>query len=234
MKNYRINFIRHGITQANLDGLYVGRTDHELCTEGIRQLIDLRENCLYPEVQRVYSSPLSRCVQTAGILYPDQEPIIVEELTELDFGEFDGKTFEELAGREDFQAWMKDAYHNAPTGGETGEEFTFRLLAALRYIFGQMMEEGITEVAVLTHGGGIMNLMFAMGLPRSQFGQYNAKNGEGFSVVLTPQMWMRDNAFEICGSIPVPKDFEGGEGWVEDPYHPMPVPGDDLENWENE
>lgn len=230
MKNYRINFIRHGITDANLKGCYAGRTDYDLCPEGIRQLIDLRENYLYPEVQRVYSSPLSRCVQTAGILFPDHMPVIVQELTELDFGNFDGKTFEELSGREAFQLWMKDAYHNAPDGGETGEEFTFRLIGALRYIFGQMMEEGITDVAVVTHGGVIMNLLFAMGLPRSQFGQYSARNGEGFSVVLTPQMWMRDNAFEICGSIPVPKDYAEGEGWVEDPYHPMPIPGDELED----
>lgn len=231
MKNYRINFIRHGITEGNLKGLYVGRTDYDLSPEGIRGLIDLRERCLYPEVERVYSSPLNRCVQTAGILYPNQDPVIVEALTELDFGEFEGHTFEELSQREDFRAWMKDAFHNAPTGGETGEEFTFRLLAALRWIFEQMMQEGLTDVAVITHGGVIMNLLFSMGLPRSQFGQYCAKNGEGYSVVLTPQMWMRDNAFEICGSIPVPRDYQGAEGWVQDPYHPMPLPSDD---WENE
>lgn len=230
MKNYRINFIRHGITQANLDGLYVGRTDHELCTEGIQQLLRLREDFLYPQVQRVYSSPLSRCVQTAAILFPGQEPTIIDEMMELDFGEFDGKTFDQLAGRADFQQWMQDAYHNAPTGGETGEEFTFRLVAGLRRIFGQMMEEGLTDVAVVTHGGVIMNLLYAMGLPRGEFGQYNARNGEGFSVVLTPQMWMRDNAFEICGSIPVPKDYTDGEGWVEDPYHPMPLPGEAIDN----
>jgi alpha-ribazole phosphatase len=234
MKNYRINFIRHGITQANLEGLYVGRTDHELCTEGIRQLINLRENCLYPEVQRIYSSPLTRCVQTAGILYPDQDPVIVEGLVELDFGEFDGKSYQELSDREDFQLWMKDSYHNAPTGGESGEEFTFRLLAALRYIFNQMMEEGLTEVAVFTHGGVIMNLMYAMGLPQCPFGQFNARNGEGYSVVLTPQMWMRDNAFEICGSIPVPKDYTDGEGWTEDPCRSVPIPGEDLDSWDQE
>ena len=79
-----------------------------------------------------------------------------------------------------------------------------------------------------------MNLMFAMGMPRSQFGQYNAKNGEGFSVVLTPQMWMRDNAFEICGSIPVPKDYTDGEGWTEDPCSSVPIPGEDPDSWDQE
>jgi len=175
-------------------------------------------------VQRVYTSPLARCVQTAGVLYPDADPFIVEEMMELDFGEWDGQSFDQLKDKPEFQAWMRDAFHNAPPGGETGEEFSCRLLVGLRYIFEQMMAEGLGDVAVVTHGGAIMNLLFTMGLPRSQFGRYYAKNGEGFSVVLTPQMWMRDNAFEICGSIPVPKDYEGAEGWAEDPWNPTPLP----------
>jgi len=36
MKNYRINFIRHGMTEANQRGVYVGRSDPELSPEGIR------------------------------------------------------------------------------------------------------------------------------------------------------------------------------------------------------
>ena len=197
MKNYRINFIRHGITQANLEGLYVGRTDHELCTEGIRQLINLRENCLYPEVQRIYSSPLTRCVQTVGILYPDQDPVIVEGLVELDFGEFDGKSYQELSDREDFQLWMKDSYHNAPTGGESGEEFTFRLLAALRYIFNQMMEEGLSEVAVFTHGGVIMTLLDACALPRKQKFEWITESGHGYTIKITPSLFHSSGVVEV-------------------------------------
>jgi hypothetical protein len=47
-------------------------------------------------------------------------------------------------------------------------------------------------------------------------------------------MWMRDNAFEICGSIPVPKDYTDGEGWTEDPCRSVPIPGEDLDSWDQE
>lgn len=213
MKNYRIHLIRHGLTQANLEGRYVGRTDYELCPQGIRELIGLREDSLYPLVQRVYSSPLTRCVQTAGVLYPDVDLEILEDLIELDFGEFEGLTFAELQGREDFQTWMGDAFHNCPTGGENGELFTLRIISALESIFHDMMGEGLTDVAAVTHGGVIMNLMFALGLPRSKFGDYYVQNGQGYTVVMTPQMWMRDRAFEIAGAIPQPRGGEGQEPW---------------------
>ena len=212
MKNYRINFIRHGLTQANIEGRYVGRTDYDLCTQGIQELLKLRENSLYPEAERLYCSPLARCIQTAGILYPDCEPEIIDDLVELDFGEFEGQTFEELRGRRDFQDWMGDAFRNAPTGGESGEDFTFRLVNALEQIFRDMMADGVTEAVVVTHGGVIMNLLFALGLPKGKFGDYYAENGQGYSVVMTPQMWMRDHIFEICGSIPAPKGYQGADG----------------------
>lgn len=228
MKNYRINFIRHGITEANLKGWYVGRTDYELCPEGIRELINLRENSLYPLAQRVYCSPLSRCVQTAGILYPDHDLEIMDQLIELDFGDFEGQTFAQLREREDFQQWMGDAFRNAPTGGESGEELTLRTMEGLEQIFREMMNEGLTEVTVVTHGGVIMNLMFALGLPKGAFGDYYVQNGQGYSVVMTPQMWMRDHAFEICGTIPVPKDYEGADGLPpkdESDLDSVPLPG---------
>ena len=44
MKNYRLHFIRHGLTGANRQGAYAGRrTDVELAPEGIRELLQLKE-----------------------------------------------------------------------------------------------------------------------------------------------------------------------------------------------
>ena len=58
MKGYRIAFIRHGMTQANLDGRYIGTTDLPLCREGADQLYEKIEKYDYPSVQKVYTSPL--------------------------------------------------------------------------------------------------------------------------------------------------------------------------------
>ena len=92
MKNYRIHLLRHGKTLANEQGRFVGRTDVPLSEDGIAQLRDLSRNYEYPGVQKVYSSPLMRCVQTAEILYPAFEPVTIEGLREYDFGKYENKT----------------------------------------------------------------------------------------------------------------------------------------------
>ena len=64
------------------------------------------------------------------------------------------------------------------------------------------MEMRIPSVAVITHGGLIMNLLAAMGLPERKMVQWTALNGRGYTLLLTTQMWMRDQKFEVYSQIP--------------------------------
>ena len=54
MKNYRLYLIRHGITQGNLEGKYIGTTDLPLCEEGENAISSLAALEVYPKVQEVY------------------------------------------------------------------------------------------------------------------------------------------------------------------------------------
>ena len=202
MITYKLHFIRHGMTEGNRQGLFVGRTDLPVSEEGFDQLALLRDTYVYPRVEAVYSSPLSRCRQTAEFLYPDHLLTVVEDLQEMDFGEFEGKSMEELSDREDFGRWLADSMHSAPPGGENGMQFAERLLHAVTQIFAHMMQEGLTNVAVVTHGGVIMTLLSAFGFPEREFGSWSVENGRGYTVLLTPQMWMRDNKFEVYDTVP--------------------------------
>ena len=93
--------IRHGLTEGNLQKRYVGcRTDEPLCPEGIRQL----KQHPYPAVQRVYTSPMRRCLETAAVLYPGLSPQIIPDFRECDFGAFEYRNYAELNGLEDYQA----------------------------------------------------------------------------------------------------------------------------------
>ena len=50
MKTFKIHFIRHGITEANLKGQYVGnRTDLPLCYSSVDELRALRDTIDYPD-----------------------------------------------------------------------------------------------------------------------------------------------------------------------------------------
>ena len=95
MKNYTIYLIRHGITEGNLQGKYIGLTDLPLCDEGYYAINRYAHDRLYPTVQKVYSSPLKRCLETADIIYPDRYVKQIDNIAECDFGEFEGKTQEE-------------------------------------------------------------------------------------------------------------------------------------------
>ena len=60
MKNYTIYLIRHGITQGNLEGRYIGLTDLPLCDEGFYAVTRYAQEHLYPDVQKVYYDRLEQ------------------------------------------------------------------------------------------------------------------------------------------------------------------------------
>lgn len=82
-----IDLVRHGMTRGNEERRYIRITDEPLSERGRK----LAEQCMYEMPEIVFSSPLKRCVETAEILYPDQDIYIIEELRECDFGIFEGK-----------------------------------------------------------------------------------------------------------------------------------------------
>lgn len=106
MKSYVIHLIRHGMTKGNLDGRYVGQKNVPLSIEGVSQLLEMKKQYEYPEAQAYFTSPMGRCADTMKILYPKIKPIVMEDLKEYDFGDFEGKTAQELKEDERYQAWL--------------------------------------------------------------------------------------------------------------------------------
>ena len=60
MKTYKLHLIRHGLTEGNLKGQYIGRTELPVLPEGITALKNLKDNIEYPFADKVYSSPMLR------------------------------------------------------------------------------------------------------------------------------------------------------------------------------
>ncbi|MEG1449111.1 MAG: histidine phosphatase family protein, partial [Oscillospiraceae bacterium] len=195
-------FIRHGITQGNLEGRYIGRTDLPVCDEGRQLLEQFQHECIYPGFDKIYTSPLVRCKQTAEILFPQYTHTIVENFTEVDFGDFENKTMDELKDDEKYNLWVTDAINNPPPNGENSADFLTRLYNAVDFVFKDMCKEGIHEAAVITHGGVIMSLLSAYGLPRLPMNEWLTENGTGFTIIINPQMWLRDRMFEVFAKIP--------------------------------
>lgn len=203
MKSYVIHLIRHGMTEANVKGQYVGVTDTPLCDEGKRKLYDLRENYEYPKVDLYYSSPLSRCVDTCKIIYPESEIKIVEDLRECNFGDYEGKTTKELSKDEGFLKWLESGQQIKPPNGESGPDFQKRVCKAFEGIVEEMMRSGTTSSAVFAHGGVIMLLLTAYSVPKSNFYDWIVDNGCGYSLRITPGLWMRSKVLEVYDKIPL-------------------------------
>ena len=130
LKYYKLHLIRHGLTEGNLKGLYIGSgSDLPLCAEGRAQLKTLKKDFGYPQVPLVFTSPMLRATQTAEILFPGVRQIELHDLREMAFGKFEGKPLPEewmtdpgagYSVRLDAEMWMRDhlaeAYDVVPHG----------------------------------------------------------------------------------------------------------------------
>lgn len=201
MRTLKIHLIRHGATDANYDGRYIGcKTDLPLAPEGLNELRLLKDDIDYPEIERLYSSPMLRCRQTGAVLYPDFEPLTVEELKEYDFGSFENKTAAELESNPSFIPWTSGRL-SAPPGGEDNSGFIKRICVGFNKIVLDMIEGGLTESAVIMHGGAIMMLLGVSAVPRNKPVEWTADNGRGYSVRVTPSLYHKSGVIEVYGIV---------------------------------
>lgn len=203
MKNYNLHLVRCGRTEMDEKKLLgSGDKKTELSTEGIRELIALREQYDYPAVGLVYCPPVTRCVQTAGIVWPDRGMIVVEGLQDRALGEFAGKTMEELSGREDFRAWLADSAKVTPPGGEPMEDFCRRALGCFAAVVEDMIKSETYDAGIITDGGTIMTALAALAFPRLPMEKWMCGCGKGFTCFVNPEIWQRDRMVEAAGIMP--------------------------------
>ena len=206
MKSYIIHFIRHGAIDATLSGKYIGTTDVPLSDKGKMDLKKLDYEYRYPGTQVVFTSPLKRCTETCRILYPEQNPLSIANLSECNFGEWEGKTAEELKSDPDFEKWLAGDNSVKPPRGESNADFTRRICRMFESIVEGLMKTGTTESVIVTHGGVIMTLLAVYGLPQAKPFEWTMDNGFGYSLRVTPMLWQRDKVCEVFQTIPMEKE----------------------------
>ena len=207
MRTNKIHLIRHGLTDANLRGAYIGTTDLPLCAEGVTALKNLTQKISYPAAEKVYSSPLLRCRQTAKIIYPEADIAIVDNLKEYDFGDFENKTAFELENDENYKNWTAGIIPSPPNA-EDPTEFTRRLALGLNRMVRIMMEKNCFEAAAIMHGGAIMTLFSATALPRRATVEWITEDGLGYTAKITPSLYGKSGIIEIVDTVPKITDTE--------------------------
>lgn len=202
MKSYVIHLIRNMPCEGNLEGRYIGRTESPLAVQSIRRLAEWKRKYAYPQASAFYASPSTRCVDTLKILYPEAEPEVILEMAECDFGAWENKTAEELQGDERFRAWMENGGQTAPPDGESSLVFVQRVCKGFETLVQNLMAQGQTQAVLVTHAGVITSLLAAYGLPRAQPLDWMCEPGCGYSLRITPGLWMRSMVMEVYDMIP--------------------------------
>ena len=141
-----VHLIRHEKTPANVLRRYIGRTDESIMK------VTARYTTLHPDV--VYGSALKRCQETAALYFPNVKYIANEGFNELDFGDFEMKTYEELKTNQTYCAWLDNPLHVTPPNGESFPQFTARVLTCFQQI---VNEQG--NYTFVVHGGVIRVLL---------------------------------------------------------------------------
>ena len=208
MRTYKLYLIRHGLTEANFDGRYIGSTDLDLCEQGIAGLLSLKKEYEYPNVGRIYASPLKRCVETARLLYPEMQPVTVGDLREYDFGEFENKTATELAQNKNYRDWLTGGSAILPPGAEQISVFEKRIVRGLDSILRDMMKDKVADAAVVTHAGVIATLLAKCGLPKRRAGEWDTESGKGYTLLVNTSLWAGSHLAEVFTPVPY--------GWKQD------------------
>lgn len=185
----KLVLIRHGATGGNKEHRYIGCTDEPLSSEA-KEKLSAKANC-YPRIDRLFTSPMKRCIETAEIIYPDQKAVVVDSLREMDFGDFEGKNYEELNGDQRYQAWIDSGGTIAFPNGESREAFILRCCEGMSEALLQskaystksdneilQSESGSFTIGLVVHGGTIMALCSAFG--GGEYFDYQVANGAGY------------------------------------------------------
>ena len=160
--------VRHGETDWNRTGRYLGRTDIALNEAGRQQAAHLAQHLSGRPVDAIYASDLQRALATAAIIGEQVglKPIPDGRLRELAFGAFEGLTFEEARQKHKnmLDAWLDDP-DVPPAGGEAFSAFSARVGAFLDEI--KTKHDG-QRIMIVAHGGPLREVLrLTLGLPRA-------------------------------------------------------------------
>ncbi len=167
-----VELIRHGRTALQAERRYQGRTDAPLSPEG-RAVLRRSER----PVARVYVSPLLRARQTAEILFPGAEQIVIEAFAEMDFGAFEGRNYIEMEHDADYRAWVEGGCRGRCPGGESKDEFCARVCDGFCELMDRASDAG--ELVIVAHGGTMMAVMERFGLPKRDYFAWQRPCGTG-------------------------------------------------------
>ncbi len=172
----QLTLLRHGKT--GYSGRYVGSLDVPLSEEGKAQIASLGSFFSDTSGKTVFCSPMLRCRQSFQILFKDKDCSLEvdEDLREIDFGRWEGQSFQEIAGAdpllvERWGSWSEDFCF--PEGERIGD-----FIERIRRVGAAIKKSAHDELVIVAHGGVIRALLcYFLRLEPSSYLLFQVKKG---------------------------------------------------------
>ena len=147
----RLYLVRHGATQRTAEDRFSGAEGVELSEDGRSQATRLGERLQPEKIRAIYTSPLSRAVETAKLIASPCALTLEtrDGLREISHGHWEGLTRPEVETRypDEYASWEADPFTFAPEQGESGVAVLARALPVIREIVTRHEGERIVVVS---------------------------------------------------------------------------------------
>ncbi len=180
----KLYLIRHGETQFNLEKKYQGNLDIPLSEKGKNELKQADFTA-----ENIHVSTLTRAKQTAEILFPNSNYIENEDLREMNFGVFEGRSPDEMENDEQYRSWTNGMCEGRCPGGEKRDEFIKRICTATDKIIKEAIELKRDKVVIVAHGGTQMAILSTFSKPKKEYFAACSKNGSGYVFEIDENKW---------------------------------------------
>ena len=182
--------IRHAEVEEAYHSVFGGRIDMGLSPRGNQQAEVLGQFLHDQGITALYASPMKRVRETLKPFLEKEtlEPIILQDLREVDFGDWTGLHWTEVQDRFGVSAltWLDELERDGIPGAESGRVLRARVEPCLRQI---LREQPGGQVAVACHGGVIrMLLSILLTLPLPKMAAYEIDYASVTQVVWTPPL----------------------------------------------
>lgn len=173
-----ILLVRHGQTNSNIDGYYMGWSNEDLNQEGYSQARKLAAWLSDMPIDAIYSSPLKRAYNTALIIAEPHKlkTEVVQDLIEMKFGDWESLHINEITRGwpELWKQWRIDPTDVAVPNGESFQQVVARVTRAFEKIAADNEDK---TVLIATHEIGIKVMaIHALGAPTGVYRRFDVFN----------------------------------------------------------
>ncbi|GKU84658.1 histidine phosphatase family protein [Niallia sp. NCCP-28] len=204
-KSMVVALFRHGLTKENEQKAYIGWLDSPLSEKGRNHLMNKKANKQY---NQIFSSDLLRAKQTAAIIFPNRKVTTTSMFREMHFGEWEGKTYEQLKNDQVYCEWISNPFAIQPPNGENFSDFAKRVEKGWDLLI--EASERADKAAIVAHGGVIRYLLQCYGSDSKGFFDYSVDVESGFELVWNNQEDFRGR--KRCTSLREETLMEKGNG----------------------